>query len=132
MTKREYLISLGLAKPGRGRFSRAALAELARAEAAGTTFDEPAAPVKPATFDPIEEPTFEPEPEPVFEPVVSPKVRDIGESQLTGFTSEGWRVGFTSCRRCGLHANFCNCKDGLLAPSIVESLDERSLSVLGY
>ena len=35
MNEREYLVSKGLAKPGRGRFSTAAKAELARARAAG-------------------------------------------------------------------------------------------------
>lgn len=40
-TKREYLAGLGLAKAaGRGRFSRDALKELARATKAGITFDE--------------------------------------------------------------------------------------------
>ena len=39
-TKREYLISLGLAKEGRGRFSREALDALAKAEADGMIFDE--------------------------------------------------------------------------------------------
>ena len=40
-TKREYLIGLGLAKPGRGRFSKEANDALVAAAAAGVTFDEP-------------------------------------------------------------------------------------------
>lgn len=40
-TKREYLVSLGLAKPGRGKFSKAALEALSRAMAEGMVFDEP-------------------------------------------------------------------------------------------
>lgn len=40
-TKREYLVGLGLAKAGRGRFSKEALEALAEAEASGTVFDEP-------------------------------------------------------------------------------------------
>lgn len=47
-TPREYLVSLGLAKPGRGRFSREAIAALDKARAEGTVFDE-AAPAKPVT-----------------------------------------------------------------------------------
>jgi hypothetical protein len=39
-TKREYLVEKGLAKPGRGRFSREALAVLANAESEGVTFAE--------------------------------------------------------------------------------------------
>lgn len=40
-TKREYLVGLGLAQPGRGRFSREALTAIAEAESQGTVFDEP-------------------------------------------------------------------------------------------
>ncbi len=40
-TKREYLVSLGLAKEGRGKFSGVALAALAEAEAKGIVFDVP-------------------------------------------------------------------------------------------
>lgn len=42
MTEREYLVSLGLAKPGRGRFSSAAKEALAKAKADGMTFEGPA------------------------------------------------------------------------------------------
>ncbi len=47
-TKREYLAGLNppLAKPGRGRFSKDAIAALEAAEAAGVVFDEPVKPVK--------------------------------------------------------------------------------------
>lgn len=41
-TQREYLVGLGLAKPGRGKFSKEAHAALAEAVANGVTFDEPA------------------------------------------------------------------------------------------
>lgn len=45
-TKRDYLVGLGLAKPGRGRFSKEATEALAAAEASGQIFDEPVKPVK--------------------------------------------------------------------------------------
>ena len=41
-TRREYLVSLGLAKEGRGRFSQAAKDALAKAENDGMVFDDPA------------------------------------------------------------------------------------------
>jgi len=131
MTKREYLVGLGLAKPGRGRLSAAAHTALEAAIADGMTFDDDKPVDKPVdkSGDSLETPAITESNTPI--PAIrSPKVRDIGESQLTGFTAEGWRVGFTSCRRCGLHANFCSCKDGLLVPSIVETLDEKSMEVL--
>jgi hypothetical protein len=46
-TKREYLITLGLAKEGRGKFSNDALAALAKAVAEGVVFDEPVKAVTP-------------------------------------------------------------------------------------
>jgi hypothetical protein len=46
MTPREYLISLGLAKPTRGKFSKEGLAALDAARKKGMTFDEPAHVVK--------------------------------------------------------------------------------------
>lgn len=42
MTKREYAVSLGLAKMGRGRMSPAAMAAIAKAESEGVAFAEPA------------------------------------------------------------------------------------------
>src|ERR1700752_4403790 len=47
-SKRDYLVSKGLAKPGRGKFSNAAKEELAKAEKAGVKFSDAtgAAPVR--------------------------------------------------------------------------------------
>lgn len=47
-SKRDYLISKGLAKPGRGKFSNAGKAALAEAEASGMKFSDsgPAIPTK--------------------------------------------------------------------------------------
>lgn len=39
-TKREWLVSKGLAKPGRGKFSNAAKEALAKAEASGVKFSD--------------------------------------------------------------------------------------------
>lgn len=41
-TKRDYLVGLGLAKPGRGKFSNAAKEALAKAEAEGMKFSDAA------------------------------------------------------------------------------------------
>lgn len=103
-------MSLGLARPGRGRMSKEAHAAIREAEAKGVRFAEKGS-AAPST------------PEPVSIKVVEPKkVRDIGE-KLTGYTKEGWSVGFDTCRRCHLHANYCTCPEGVMAPSIVVSLD---------
>lgn len=46
-SKRDYLVSLGLAKPGRGKFSNAAKKVLAKAEAEGMKFADMTPPKKP-------------------------------------------------------------------------------------
>jgi hypothetical protein len=46
-TKREFLVEKGLAKPGRGRFSREAKDALAQAEKDGVVFDDPTPVSKP-------------------------------------------------------------------------------------
>lgn len=64
-TKREYLVSKNLAKPGRGKFSNAAKEELARAEASGMKFSDPTAAPRPtgnATENVTETPTVTPKP----------------------------------------------------------------------
>lgn len=60
MTRREFLVSKGLAKEGRGKFSTAAKDALAAAIAAGTVFDdmvETPKPVKEKSDKPAPRPT---------------------------------------------------------------------------
>lgn len=51
-TKREALVTAGLAKPGRGKFSNEAKAWLAKQEAAGVTFSDTAITPTPKTEKP--------------------------------------------------------------------------------
>lgn len=106
MTRKEYAISLGLAKPGRGRMSKEAHAAIAEAEARGQVFDEG------SSVTPILEPVYAP----------SNAIRSI-TGGFIGYTAEGWRVGFDNCGACHKHINWCECPNGVLAPSIVKSLD---------
>lgn len=53
-TKRDYLVGLGLAKPGRGKFSNAAKEALAKAEREGVKFAD-VTPVKPRPETPTKE-----------------------------------------------------------------------------
>lgn len=113
MNKREWLISRGLAKPGRGRLSKEAHDALAEAERNGVEFDEGQA---------VEE--WKPAPT-----VPYTKTRLI-RRHLIGYTEEGWEVGFDTCRRCALYVNYCNCKEGILTPSIVVTLDEYTQQLI--
>lgn len=53
-TKREWLVSQGLAKPGRGKFSNAAKEALAKAEASGVKFSDVVTKVPAPTGNPTE------------------------------------------------------------------------------
>jgi len=117
-SRKEYAVSLGLAKPGRGRLSKEAWEAIRKAEAEGVEFSDRSAPT---VSNPVNVPRM------TTKPTV--KVRDIG-TQLTGYTKEGWAVGFTNCRRCHQHANYCNCQAGILAPSIVVTLDRDTVGVV--
>ena len=49
---------------------------------------------------------------------------------LTGFTREGYKVGFVTCRACAQHMIYCNCNGGILAPSIVVSTKEPDVRLV--
>ena len=40
---------------------------------------------------------------------------------LYGFSREGSKIAFTMCFDCKQHMTYCNCKDGILAPSSIVS-----------
>jgi hypothetical protein len=138
-SKREYLVGLGLAKPGRGRFSAEGKAAIAAAEAAGTVFtdggkvasdspeSEPRAPRSVTTKDEGQAFTFKPEPTnttpvqtylPPFN--VSPKVRTVG--QILGVDDRGTKIAFANCARCTSHVDFCRCKSGPKPPAYIVSV----------
>ncbi len=121
MHEREYLISLGLAKPGRGRLSRDAHNALDEARAEGMVF----------TNNKIVKDTVvrDEDGRVVFKPSVH--VRKLTTS-LYGYTEEGWKVGFSTCRRCSQYMNYCECPQGICPPSIVVSLDERTQKAVEY
>ena len=117
-TKREWLIEKGLASPGRGRFSREALAALADS---GIEFDhgitdsikieyklEPEAPPPTVNMDrPINE---------------GPKVRD--EMTRKGLDDAGHIIEYGTCHRCNSHIMYCHCPNGPKAPRyVVKALD---------
>lgn len=64
-TRREYLISLGLAKEGRGKFSAAGVAALEKAVSEGVVFDEPAKPAPKEKVAKTDAPADAPKPGPV-------------------------------------------------------------------
>lgn len=123
-TPREYLVSLGLAKEGRGKFSAAAHAALAEAKAKGIVFAEPVkAPAKPRTPR-----TTAAKPVTVAKPAPAPKpsifARLVGKPVLRkqetryAVSPEGFRIGFDQCFRqsCLEPISRCACPDGPTPP----------------
>jgi hypothetical protein len=55
-----------------------------------------------------------------------PRLRQL--DCLYGLTEEGYRVGFSTCRRCMSHLSRCACKQGPMPPSIVvKVLDQTTV-----
>jgi hypothetical protein len=55
-----------------------------------------------------------------------PRLRQL--DCLYGLTEEGYRVGFSLCRRCTSHLSRCACKQGPMPPSIVvKVLDQTTV-----
>lgn len=72
-TRREALVAQGLAKPGRGKFSKDALAWLETQRAQGVKFSDDDAPVKPVKPTGDDKPAPEPKPkDPRDTPVLFP------------------------------------------------------------
>ena len=120
-TRREYLSGLNpplaIAK-SRGRLSKAAVAEIARAKASGMTFsddkegsssEDPSAPTMPRIYPKVKS---------------YPKVRKI--KKVTGYTPEGALVSSSICFKCAMHVSRCPCAAGITASSIVARWSDES------
>jgi hypothetical protein len=121
MEKREWLVSKGLAKPGRGKFSDKAKRALAKAEAEGMVFDDPKANKVATVKRPKPEPKVvvkvEPKPAPVKQVrIATPTVkRQLVRQQTMIFgVDEGTNgahsktvIAFDSCAGCGKPIQYC-------------------------
>lgn len=132
MTKREYLISLGLAKPTRGKFSSAGLDALAKAREQGMTFtDDDKAPVthresKAVSVDRSRMEDGRPTTEPGGNWTPQPpqlRIRDIAE--LFYEDDRGITRQFMTCRKCAYNVAYCACKTVGLPTGAVRLLDTR-------
>lgn len=112
MTKREYLRSLGFKVGERGRFNDAMKIELAKYDG---VFDDD---IKPLKTNKIKEY----KPKGIANPTRQKRVRE--SRMLTGYTKEGYRVGFDGCSNCNQHMAYCACKGGLTPPRIVVNCDD--------
>jgi hypothetical protein len=123
VTQREYLVGKGLAKPGRGRFSREAKAALAAAVAEGMIFtDTQTAPAPNIDQEPVEAPKPKDTGVPLFRVGGSDyKLRNV--RALTGLTEDGVTIAFDSCSRCLGHLTLCSCKKPKAPYGVVQIID---------
>lgn len=118
MTKREYLRSLGFRVGERGRFTDEQKTAIA---AFGGVFDDD---IKPLKLNKLKID------KPVKAPRSLPEQRRQREArQLSGYTKEGYKVGFVMCAACNEHMIWCGC-DKVAAPSIVVRSDDSMVKVL--
>lgn len=110
-TRREYAISLGLAKQGRGRLSHEAHAAIAKAESEGMTFsDSP----KPKTVTPSAS---------IQTIVDKPKVKETVKRYVRSYiltTKAGQVIEFGSCAMCKNSIMFCACQNGPYYPDWIK------------
>lgn len=107
-SKRDYLVGLGLAKPGRGKFSNAAKEALSKAEASGMKFSDATAPVK-ATGNPVK-PAADQKSAPVDTPYLFPSDFRFPEGEWRA-TVAGKEVSLRECCntcKVSLVNHFCN------------------------
>lgn len=136
-SEREYLAGLTppLAKfPSRGRLSHAAHEALAKARAEGHTFGGTAS--KPAEGDAqgkseapeVNSSGAQPRAAGFYAQPIRPKPRTRQAEVAYGLSVEGYRIGFSACRRCNDRIWRCDCAEGILPPSmIVKVLDPHLL-----
>ena len=118
MTKREYLRSLGFRVGERGRFTDEQKTAIAAFD--GIFEDD----IKPLKLDKLKED------KPVKPTVSLPKqFRQREARQLSGYTKEGFKVGFVMCAACNQHMIWCGCEK-VTAPSIVVRSDDSMVKVL--
>jgi hypothetical protein len=125
-TKREYLVSKKLAQPGRGRFSREAVAELERARQSGVTFSDDEKGSGSVQADPDSS-----IPLPggwTAKPIKSlPVIRQA--SEVKGYSTEGYLIATGTCYRCYNHVSRCPCKAGVTPSSSIVRWHEDSEAI---
>lgn len=106
MNKREYLRSLGFNVGERGRLTLEMLSALKDMDE--SEFSQ---------GNKIERGSVE-----YIEVLEYPEIKSVKMREprsLYGYTSEGYKVGFSMCFSCSQHMMYCECKRGITAPEAV-------------
>lgn len=116
MDKREYLVSIGLARPGRGRFSAEAESAWQTYQQSGVAIEVTVTPSEPVNPDsgyvdvelPFEE---DRKPDVAYLPTL-PTETVRKETLAYSITKEGYMVAHTECGTCHNSIAKCACQDG--------------------
>lgn len=109
-TQRAYLVSKGLAKGTRGRFSADAKAELARVRVEGMTFDDDAAPVVPKPIVTDEKESIPEKPKRNDHDKFPVHISRITTQETFEFEKPVGVVSSTeACANCGYSLAYANC-----------------------
>lgn len=106
-TKREYLVGLGLAKPGRGKFSNDAKKALAEAEAKGVKFSDVVTKIPTGKSEPTGNATgksaagqIAPKSDPTTTPYLTPDDYRFPEAEYRAVAWDGGKKVVYSLREC--------------------------------
>lgn len=137
-TQREYLISLGLAKPTRGKFSREGHAALDKARSEGMTFsdDHRASPVKREASAPAVDRSRMEDGRPSVEPGGNwtpepPQTRVRLISAMYCEDDRGMTIQFMTCRKCAYHVSLCRCASVGMPHGAIKLLDRTDPLLVG-
>ena len=126
MDRRSYLVTLGLAKPGRGKFSREAQEALTKARQDGMTFDDEAVqPVK--VKEPSERATKASN---KIDDLRAEAPRRFRQDEFNGTDTNGKRIIRTFkdvCNVCRVSMGWCSCPSG---PQVY-GIDTETLIAVG-
>lgn len=129
MTKREYAVSLGLAKPTRGRMSSAAKEAIAKKEAEGYVFADPSP--TPSTAAPVtaDAPAAPVPPDPRDSLYIYPSDFRYPEEEYVAVAKvDGKRTVFSvreCCNTCGCSLTNHMCNTPSILGNIVVTLERR-------
>lgn len=109
MNKRDYLRSQGFNVGERGRFNDAMKSAIAKAQEEGIVFNDIPTPKVEKLYKTEE----------IKSHIFKPQEKLRAARELFGYTHEGIKIAFITCRQCRSHMIYCSCTGGVQAPSLV-------------
>ena len=109
MNKRDYLRTQGFNVGERGRFNDAMKSAIAKAQEEGIHFNDIPTPKVEKVYKAEE----------IKPHIFKPQEKLRASRELIGYTHDGIKIAFITCRQCRSHMIYCSCEGGVSAPSLV-------------